>query len=300
MKRFIKALIIILIIIVVIVVGLFIGSRYIQNQAKLALNSIEKYTITKGDLSLVTIGSGKIVSSDVKTVIPSGNLNEINVKVGDIVNKGDLLAKYTDLKGAKVDLTSDYDGVITAIPSSASAILGKSATSAFEISGRENLQIDIQITEKEIYKIKVDQTAVVFIEALNKEYTGKVARISYAGNTDKDFTLYTVTVTFEGITDDIYLGMTGSAKINIENKNGVYKVPTEAIIEDGNLRYILKSEWLNNSTKPQKDYYVDVELGISDTDFVELISGGQDNLEILIPQNDATKFPSFFRQGSGH
>lgn len=299
MKRFIKALVIILIIVVVIVAGLFIGSRYMQNQAKQALNSIEKYTITKGDLSLVTIGSGKIVSSDVKTIIPSGTLNEINVNVGDIVKKGDLLAKYTDVRGTKLDLTSDYDGVITAIPNSASATLGKSATSAFEISGRTNLQIDIQITEKEIYKIKTEQTALVYIEALNKEYSGKVSRISYAGNTDKDFTLYTVTVTFEGITDDVYLGMTGSAKIDIETKKGVYKVPTEAIIEDGNKRYILKSEWLNNPTLPQKDFYIEVETGLSDTDYVELISGGQDNLEILIPQNDATKFPAFFRTGSG-
>lgn len=298
MKKFVKALIIILVIIAVLVTAFFVGRKILNNQASKAIQSLEKYTIVKGDLSLVTIGSGKIVSADVKTVIPSGTLNEINVKVGDIVKKGDILAKYTDMKGTKLDLTSDYEGVITAIPSTSTSLTAK-ATSAFEISGKANLQIDIQITEKEIYKIKVDQTAEVYIEALNKTYTGKVKRISYAGNTDNDFTLYNVTVSIDNISDDIYLGMTGSAKINVETKKDVYKVPVEAVIEDGNKRYILKSEWLNNTAKSQKDYYAEVTTGISDTDYVELLSGGADNLEIVILSDSTSRFPSFFRQSGG-
>lgn len=298
MKKFVKVLIIILIILAVLVTAFFVGRKILNNQTSKALQSLEKYTIVKSDLALVTIGSGKIVSADVKTIIPSGTLNEISVKVGDIVKKGDILAKYTDMKGTKLDLTTDYDGVITAIPSTSTSLTAK-ATSAFEISGKANLQIDIQITEKEIYKIKVDQTAEVYIEALNKTYTGKVKRISYAGNTESDFTLYTVTVSIDNISNDIYLGMTGSAKINVENKKDVYKVPVEAVIEDGNKRYILKSEWLNNTSRSQKDYYVEVTTGISDTDYVELLSGGADNLEIVILSDSNSRFPSFFRQSGG-
>lgn len=285
MKKGIKALIIILVILALLAAGVFFGGNYLSQQtAKKISNSAERYTVTKGELSLYAVGSGKITSADAWTVALPGTLVELKVRVGDVVKKGDVLARYQTVLGEEKNFTSDYAGVVSVVPGA--SLTGASAS--FEISGQEHLQMDIQATEKDVYKIKNDQTASIYIDALNLTVNGKVSRISRFGVTAGDYSVYTVTVSFDKGEANIYLGMTGSAKITVESKGDVLKIPTEALIESGGKRYVLKSEWLDHIAQPQSDYYIEITTGLADSEYIEILSGEVENQEILILAEETT------------
>jgi HlyD family secretion protein len=304
MKKALKVIIIIVIILAVLGGGLALFGRSLMEKQKQNIkDSAEKYTVTKGDLSLSAVGSGKIVSSDIKKVVVSGNVTEIIVSVGDYVKKDAVLAKYKDAAGTEKDFKAEYEGVITAVPNSTndtssavssaiggakSSLTAATSSSTFEISSNQKLQMDIDATENDIYKIKVGQKASVYIVALDLAVDGKVARVSQTGNTSGDFSIYSVTISFDKGKNDIYLGMTGSAKIIVSTKTNAIKVPVDALIEKENKRYVLLSSWFDNMNKQKEDYYVEVKTGISDSDFVEITSGDIAGKEILILTDTST------------
>lgn len=278
MKKALKVTAIVLVVLLAAGAGLvYVGRILRQNARERLISSAQRYTVARGDLSLTAVGSGKIVSSDVETLIPTGSIRELKVQVGDSVKKGDVLATILTAMGAEENFITDYAGVVTAVPVSSSAKTSSSLTSAsyssgFEISDPDHLQMDIQATEQDVYKIKTGQKASVYIEAPGLTVNGTVSRISLSGDTSGDFTTYDVTVKFDKTSSDIYLGMTGSAKITVESKSNVLKVPVDAIIEQNGKRYVLSSTWLDHVNQPQSDYYIPVTTGLSDADNVEITS----------------------------
>ncbi|MDR3645070.1 MAG: HlyD family efflux transporter periplasmic adaptor subunit [Clostridia bacterium] len=290
MRKTLKALLIAVVIIAVAATGfLFLGGAVTRNARNSIVRSSTRYTVSKGNLSLTAVGSGRIVSSDVETVIPQGSIKEIKAHVGDYVKKGDLLATIVNTRGNDEDFTSDYEVVVTAVPGAStytplasSQTAAAASSSGFEISDVNSLQMDIQATEQDVYKIKVGQAASIYIDALDLTVKGTVSRISLSGDTSGDFSTYDVTVTFKKSNSNIFLGMTGSAKITVETKKNVVKIPTDALIEQNGKRYVLSSEWLNHLNMPQSDYYTEVKTGLADTDYVEITGGNIAGTEILI------------------
>lgn len=285
---------IILIIIAVIVTGGLIGGRYFTKRMNQSLvKDMVRFTAKRGDLSFTAVGSGKIASSSVNTIVPKGALTELKVKVGDYVKKNDILATYTDFTGEESSLVTEYEGVITSVPSGGNDLTSiKSASSYFEVSGTGSLQIDVQVTEKDVYRIKKGQKATIYIDALNKTVDGSVSRISQAGKTAGDFTVYDVTVSFKKDDSNIFLGMTGSARILTQTRKNVLLVPVDAIIEKDNRNYLLESKWLSNLNSPMSDYYLEVETGLSDTENVEIIKGDVEDKEfVIVPDSKINAFP---------
>jgi len=193
-----------------------------------------------------------------------------------------VLAIYQTVLGEEKKFTADYAGVVSAVPGSS-----LTASAGFEISGQDHLQMDIQATEKDVYKIRNNQTASIYIDALDLTVDGHVSRISRYGLTAGDYSVYTVTVSFDKGDANIFLGMTGSAKITVESKGDVLKIPTEALIESGGKRYVLKSDWLNHVAQPQSDYYIEITTGLADSNYIEVLTGEVENQEILILASDS-------------
>lgn len=230
--------------------------------------------------------NGKLSSSDQRAVKANGTITSTSVKVGDTVQARQKLGEYQPTS-AKANIIASRNGVVSALPTA--------VKSELVISNPDALQLIVNISETDIHKIELNQSAQIYVEAVDATYTGTVVRIGQIGNTNLDYTTYPVTISFESSDDPLFLGMSGSAQIVIDKKSDILVVPYEAIVIDGTSRYLISSEWLKNTSKPQSDYYIPVTTGLADVYNIEVSGEDLLNREIIIPQ-ESTSLAGLFRR----
>ena len=280
MKKKSKRLFIIWGIIALLVLVGFGGFNNLRNRAmKNLVDSAEIYKIEKSDLMIYSFAKGKIVSAETTEYNFTGSLSTNTVGLGDKVVNGTDLGKYVNMMGQTRLIESKISGIVTQVPSS--------FNNGWVISNAEKLQMSVQISEKDISKITLDQEAYVYIDALKINVAGKVTDINYLGNTTADYTTYTVTVSFDKADHPIFLGMTGSGKIEISANRDILVVPVEALIEKSGKYYLLEKAWLENVEKSQSAFYIEVTVGVADINVVQVIGEGLENKEVVILPSDA-------------
>jgi len=285
-KKTKRRLLILGIVALILAVGAF-GLNNLRNTAKKNLvASATVYKVEKNDLILYSFAKGKIISAETTEYGYTGTLSENLVGLGDKVVKGTDLGKVVNLMGQTKVIESKISGIVTQVPSSFSP--------QWVISDADALEMSVQISEKDISKITLNQQAFVYIDALKITVEGQVTDINYLGNTTADYTTYTVTVNFDKADQPIFLGMTGSAKIEVSARLDVLTVPIEALIEDGGKTYLLDKAWLDDVTKPQSDFYIEVTVGAADINVAEVSAEGLENKEVVILPADAST-TGFFR-----
>lgn len=269
---------------IVLVLG-FIGYRVVQNANKRMIDNMETFVIEPGTIVLEALASGKITSSDSDEVSFNGTFRRATVNLGDVVEKNDKIGEYVNNMGQLFAIRANRDGLITQV--------ANAAQPKFVISDPNKFQLDIQITERDIYKIANGQSATIYVEAVNQSFEGIVTNISSLGNTSGDFTTYTVTVGFDHQESPVYLGMSGSARIVLETYENIAVVPVEALITSEGKRYLLSADWLDNSNLPQSDYYIPVTTGAADIYDIEVIGDGLIGKTIVILPDTGNNFPFF-------
>ena len=275
MKKKSKRRLIVLGIVVLIIVLGAVGLNRLRNQAKKnIIASAQVYKIEKSDLIIYSFAKGKIVSAETTDYSFTGSLSSNLVGLGDKVVKGTDLGKYTNIMGQTRLVESKISGIVTQVPSS--------FNNTWVISNPDKLQMSIQISEKDIAKVTLNQQAFVYIDALKVSVEGKVTDINYLGNTTSDYTTYTVTVSFEKASQPIFLGMTGSGKIEISANRNVLIVPVEALIEKNGKYYVLDKAWLQDVTKAQSNFYIEVTIGVVDINYAQVMDDQLEHKEIVI------------------
>jgi hypothetical protein len=282
MKKKSKRRFIILGIVVLIVVLGVVGFNRLRNQAKKNIvASAQIYKIEKSDLIIYSFAKGKIVSAETTEYSFTGSLSSNLVGLGDKVVKGTDLGKYTNIMGQTKLIESKISGIVTQVPSS--------FDNTWIISNPNKLQMSVQISEKDISKVTLNQQASVYIDALKISVDGKVTDINYLGNTTSDYTTYTVTVSFDKADQPIFLGMTGSGKIEISANRSILVVPVEALIQKDGKYYVLDKAWLQDVSKAQSDFYIEVTVGVADINYAQVIADQLEHKEVVIlPANTPT------------
>ena len=217
---------------------------------------------------------GKLEAAQETRVTIDGSLTKVDVKVGDTVNKNQKLGEYQSSMKSNVKITATRDGIITSIPSGLST--------GFVIADPDALELTVDITETDIHKLSIGQNADIYIEAIDRHFEGEIVKIAYVGNTNLDYTTYPVTIEFDEADASVFLGMSGSASIVTNTKDNILIVPFEAIVTEGTQRYLVSAEWLDNSRRPQSEYYLPIETGLADAFYVEVIGEDLEGKEVLI------------------
>jgi hypothetical protein len=280
MKKKSKRKFIILGVLALLLVLGVVGFNNLRDTAKKNLvASATVYKVEKSDLIIYSFAKGKIVSADTTEYSFTGSLSSNLVGLGDMVVKGTDLGKYTNMMGQTKLIESKVSGIVTQVPSSFS--------NTWVISDADQLQMSVQISEKDIAKIILNQQAFVYIDALKVTVEGEVTDINYLGNTTADYTTYTVTVSFEKADQPIFLGMTGSGKIEISANRDILVVPVEALIESNGKTYLLDKAWLEDVSKPETDFYIEVTVGVADINFAQVTADNLENKEVVILPADA-------------
>ena len=150
------------------------------------------------------------------------------------------------------------------------------------VLGENDFEIEVDISEADIAKVKKDNPVEITLDAFGDEtkFSGKVYFIEPAETIIQDVIYYKVNIEFTGAKADfastVKSGMTANVVITTNFKKDVLLIPSRAVVEktgDGKYVRILKNGQAVESP---------VEIGIrGDEGFVEILSGVKASDEVI-------------------
>jgi macrolide-specific efflux system membrane fusion protein len=142
----------------------------------------------------------------------------------------------------------------------------------------DRLIVQAQVDETDIGKVKLGQEAIISLDAYPEiKVKGTVDHIAYESTIVNNVTIYEVDILPEKLPSIFRSGMSANIDIIEQSKENILTIPLEAVKQDTEGSFVLISE--GNGEKPVKRR---VQLGISDDNNVEVISGLKPEDKIII------------------
>ena len=138
----------------------------------------------------------------------------------------------------KAKLTSPISGIITQVRKKEGemAAPGEPIISLMSVSG---LQIEVEVPEVDIGKVKLGQRAEIGLDAFPDEvFWGSVVKIDPAEEIIQGVVYYKVTIDFDKLDKRIKSGMTADIDIITQEKNNVLVVPARAVISQNDKKMV--------------------------------------------------------------
>ena len=220
---------------------------------------------------------GSKVEYDTKRLkyqLSSNNLNLLESKYNRTKNKLKTALKQAE-NNYKTSLITTKDFTVTSMINGKVYSLNKNQgeiISTMEplasIGSATDFIIQMLVDEVDIVKISKNQKAIISLDAYKEEvFTGKVSKI-YPKKDERNQT-FLVEALFDKAPKILYPGLSGEANVIIANKKDVLTIPKEYLIE-------------GNKVKTD-DGEVVIETGLQNMDFVEVLSGITDKINIYKP-----------------
>ncbi len=152
-----------------------------------------------------------------------------------------------------------FDGVIARVPSK----VGDAGNSIVATLIADKKVSEISMNEVDVARIKIGQKAALTFDAVEGlTMQGQVDEVDLIGTVSQGVVTYNVKVVFE--TDDMRVksGMSVSAEITVDSRQGVLMIPNSAVKTLNNKRYV------ETAAGP-----VDIEVGMSNDTHTEIVSG---------------------------
>ena len=256
--------------------------------------------VLRGDLKVTVQATGVVQPQNRLEIKPAiaGRVEEVLVKEGQPVNKGQMLAWMSSTeraalldaaraKGAEslahweeiykpAPLIAPLDGTIIR----RNVEPGQTVTAqdaVFVLSDR--LIVLAQVDETDIGQIRLKQEAEVTLEAYpGQAIPASVDQIAYEARTVNNVTIYEVDVLPAGVPEVMRSGMTANVTFVTQQKEGVLLVPAEAVRREQGRSTVLvaRSGGGLPETRP-------VEAGTTDGKRIEVVSGLSEGEPVLIP-----------------
>lgn len=282
-----KKILIVLIMIAAVVGGMII---YRMAPAQQKDEIIEEIQPTVGDIRKSVSTTGVVEPQNRLEVKPSisGRLEEILVKEGVQVKKGDVLAWMSSTERAALVDVSGFQGeqarqywedVYKKTPI-VSPIDGQVIVRSFEpgqtvttsdaiIVLSDRLIVSAQFDETDIGRVKVGQRATIVLDAYpDNPIQGIVDHIAYESTLVNNVTIYDVDIVPQEIPDFFRSGMSANVEAVEDERKGVLLIPLEAIIEEGNQVFTTIKKASGKGAQR-----AEIKIGMKGEDSVEVVSG---------------------------
>lgn len=149
------------------------------------------------------------------------------------------------------------------------------------VTPRDTVTLSISVDEHDIAKVQLGQKATVKVAALKgQEYEAEVTAIASSGTNNGGSSKFAVELTF-AMDEQLLSGMSASAVIPMESREGL-RIPTAALQQGGARTYVYTA--LDDNGQPTKP--VDVETGLSDGEYVEILSGLEEGQQVYYSYYD--------------
>ena len=244
-----------------------------------------------GQIGIITLQERSVVSAqnavgDAKARFSSNTKFETEILRADLDRAKASLA-LIDAQLARNSIRSPFNGVATNIDIKVGQIVGPSVP-VVSIIGDAKFQIETNIPEADIAKLKTGNEAIVTLDAYgrDKKFKAKIIHIDPAGRVVNSIVTYKVTLEFEGNETTLLSGLTADIDIQTNKKEGVVYISSRDIITKDNKKFVkvLIEKEINpshlanlsvvSSTNEFKIVEVPIETGLKGSDGrTEIISG---------------------------
>ncbi len=284
-----------------------------------ASGTIENLKIASGD----AVKKGATVATISNTSLATAKTNSyISLRNAQL----SLQNLYDELE--KYNITSPISGTVIEKTSKAGDTLdGNSSTTMAVIADMSKMVFTIDVDELDITDISVGQEVTVTADATpNVTYTGSVSNIRVIGTTSDGVTTYPVEIEIAEY-GDLISGMNVNAEIIVDESKDSLLIPVAALnrgnlvaVQDSSLGTTsdsttnnTTSQTTNNTTSNNTNHnsktiqtptapdgftYVQVEVGLSNDNYVEILSGLREGQVVLLT-NTATTTVTTTQMGMG-
>lgn len=151
------------------------------------------------------------------------------------------------------------------------------------------VKFDMYVDELDVTDVKAGQKVKITADAFEDlEFEGIVTNVSLESSSSGGVTQYPVTVRIND-RGNLLPGMNVTGEIIIERKENVIAVPTEALMR-GDVVYVVDPSVTEAvGDVPAGFREVKVETGLTDGDFIEIISGLHGDEEVYVKRNAGTQ-----------
>ena len=232
-----------------------------------AVHASEGSTVSKGQ-TLITLGGD--------------DLEDQLQNAADSLRNAELSMENTQKQLENYTITSPISGTIIDKEYKAGDTVesGKALCTIYDLS---YLEMTLSIDELDISTVEVGQAVQITADAVEgKTFTGTVTKVSVAGTTSGGITSYPVTVRIDEA-DELLQGMNVDAEIVLEEAADTLAIPSSAVTRgSGNTSLVLVTQDSPSAANaveqeaPEGYAYVQVETGISDDSYVQILSGLQE------------------------
>ncbi|MBO5364591.1 MAG: HlyD family efflux transporter periplasmic adaptor subunit [Clostridia bacterium] len=274
-----------------------------------AISEGDSATAMIGDIACNDVGTFEVTDSMTILAKTSGTINSLPVQKGDRISRGgtiatidsdaassqltnaDLSLQEAQLSRDKIlkqledyTITAPIDGTVVLKNKKAgekienggstSSITGTSTNTLAIIYDMSSLCFRLDVDELDVKKIQVGQEVVITADAAQgKRYTGTVENVSISGTVGTNgVTTYPVKVRIHEFDDALLPGMNIEATIMVEESENTLVVPISAV-NRGDTVYVKGEKTQENDMAPEGYKTIQVETGLSNESFVEILSG---------------------------
>lgn len=177
---------------------------------------------------------------------------------------------------AQTRLTAPFTATVTEIGVREGELVG-GYTPLATIADLNALEIVADIDEIDVANVKVGQKVEVRLDAFPGErFSGILTRLFPAASVQRGSTVYTAIIEFDRREFEVRLGMGANLRILTVEKQGVLLVPNRALKNVGTRKAV-------RIVAPGEPREVIVEIGVTDGNETEIISGVNEGDQVLLP-----------------
>ncbi len=180
------------------------------------------------------------------------------------------LSAYTSSLGSfgGADFSS-ASGVTGSLTGSSGGYYSNYETAVCVIRRLENVKVTISVDEQDILSVKKGQKATITMDAIkDRTFEGTITDIADKATTGSGTAKYAVEITIP-MDEDMLLGMSASAKIEVANAENVLTIPVLALQQSGNETFVYTQRNDDGTLEGAKT----VKTGVSNGEIVEITEG---------------------------
>jgi len=245
-------------------------------KSNLQIKSVEyDNSVQEAELDAEKAQSALVVAqAELNSVLAGPRSFEISLQQARVdIARAKLQSALADLN--EYCLFAPIDGIITSVDYKIGEYVS-SVNSAVSILSKSNLEIEVDVPESDIAKVKVGDIAEITLDAFGEEkfFNSHISFINPAETIINDVVYYKVKLTFDEKDEGIKSGMTANVLITTASKDNVLYIPARAVIEN-DIRYV-------RVFKNDEIVEEEVATGLrGDNGLIEVLSGLEEGQEII-------------------